>query len=330
MRSTHAHDLVSDDVFLQLDDFISRACLLLKIEGFNLTGSVKLKTALGLVEDAERKGLYPGGRVIESSSGNLGVALGAVCAAKGYAFTCVTDPNTSARSVAAMRAYGAEVISVTLPDANGGFLGSRIDYIHERLREDPDLVWTNQYANPANPRVHYERTAASILKETSNVDHLFVGAGTTGTLMGCVEYFREHSPWTRIVGVDAEGSVTFGSSPSKRHIPGLGTSRKPELCRSDVVDDVVLVSESDTIRTCRRLAVQRGLLMGGSTGSVLAAVERMSEQLPDGAHVVAIAPDLGERYLDTIYNDSWVEERFGPAALDSAPRGGRPMVAAGA
>lgn len=315
----HAYDIVLDDLFLDLGGFIPGVDLALKIEGLNTAGSIKLKAAVGLLDDAEARGaLRPGGRVIESSSGNLGIALSSVCAARGYRFTCVVDPNTSAHSIGLIRAYGAEVVLVDRRDANGGFLQSRIDYITERLRTDPELVWPNQYANPANPAAHRDRTAAAIGKQLTDVDYLFVGAGTTGTLMGCVDYFREHSPATRIVAVDTEGSVTFGYPPARRHIPGLGTSRRPEIFRPDGVDEVVLIPEHEAVLMCRRLAVERGLAMGGSTGSVLAAVNRKRAELPKGASVVAIGPDLGERYLNTVYDDDWVAERFGAHLIQAA------------
>lgn len=286
----------------------------LKVEGLNPAGSVKLKTAVALIEDAERSGaLGPGGRVVESSSGNLGIALSMVCAVKGYPFTCITDPNASLRSVATMRALGAEVVVVGERDANGGYLGSRIARLKAMLAVDPKLTWTNQYANSANPRVHFERTAAAILRNVPQVDVLFVGAGTTGTLVGSAAHFRQFSPHTRIVAVDTAGSVTFGHPAGPRHIPGLGTSRRPELCTTENVDEVVLVDEADAIRTCRLLAREHGILVGGSTGSVLAAV-RAAQLAPD-SRVVAIGPDLGDRYLDTVYDDDWVTARFGTAAL---------------
>ncbi|GAA2489775.1 2,3-diaminopropionate biosynthesis protein SbnA [Streptomyces thermolineatus] len=321
----NAHDLVLDRLFLRFDELVPDVQVFLKLEGFNPAGSIKLKTAVGLIEDAEKWGLLDSGSgVIESSSGNLGVALASVCAAKGYSFTCVTDPNTAPHNTALMRAFGAEVVRVDRRDANGGFLQSRIDYIQDRLREDPSLVWPNQYANPANPRVHYERTASAVLEELPEVDQLFVGAGTTGTLMGCAEYFRQWSPRTRIVAVDTPGSVTFGFPPGRRHIPGLGTSRRPELCRPEAVDEVVMVPEAEAVRMCRSVARERGIALGGSTGSVLAAVVRKAGEIPPGSSVVALAPDTGERYLSTVYDDAWVEERFGPsvpAPAPSSPRG---------
>ncbi|MFB0621107.1 2,3-diaminopropionate biosynthesis protein SbnA [Streptomyces sp. AGS-58] len=312
-----ACDIVTDDVFLELDGLLPDSRLFLKLEGMNPAGSVKLKSALGMVEDAERRGrLWPGGRIVESSSGSLGIALAVIAAARGYHFTCVTDPNVSPQSLALIRALGAEVVQVTRRDRNGGYLGTRIARIREMTDADPALVWLNQYANPANAQAHARRTATSILKNIGHVDALVVGAGTTGTLMGCTRHFRAFSPWTRIIAVDTTGSVTFGGPPGPRHIPGLGTSRRPELCRPDQVDDVVLVDESDAVRMCRRLAREHGLPVGGSTGSVLAALETIAGRIPADSRVVALSPDMGDRYAQTIYDDMWVAATLGTDVLD--------------
>ena len=307
----HAFQIVTDHIYLRPPRFVPGVELIIKLEGLNPAGSIKLKTAVGLIEAAEGAGaLPPGGCVVESSSGNLGVALSAVCADRGHSFTCVTDQNTTPHNVALMRAYGARVAIVDERDANGGFLGTRLALIQRWLRKDPALVWLNQYANPANPRAHYERTAAAILADLSPVDYLFVGAGTTGTLTGCAEHFRRNSRGTRIVAVDAVGSVTFGYPPARRLIPGLGSSARPELARPDAADEVVLVAEFDAVRMCRRMAREYGIAVGGSTGSVLAAIEAKAADLLPGSRVVAISPDLGERYLSTIYDDEWVGRHF--------------------
>ncbi|MFE5909362.1 2,3-diaminopropionate biosynthesis protein SbnA [Streptomyces wedmorensis] len=316
-----AYDLITDDIFLSLPGELPGSELFLKIEGLNPAGSIKLKTAVGLVSDAELRGLLgPGGRVIESSSGNLGVALSMVCAAKGYQFTCVTDPNASAQNVASMKALGARVLVVDERDANGGYLGSRIALIKRMVAEDPDLLWTNQYGNQANPRIHSVRTAASTMAKIGAIDYLFVGAGTTGTLMGCAEYFRLFSPHTTIIAVDTQGSVTFGGPSKTRYIPGLGTSRRPELLRTELVDEVVLIDERDAVRACRAMARRHGILVGGSTGSVLAAVLERADAIPAGSRVVALSPDLGDRYLSTVYDDTWVAARFGVEALEPVTR----------
>lgn len=319
MIFNEGYEIVTDEIYLRLSDILPSSDVLLKLEGLNPAGSIKLKTAVAMVTDAEELGvLKPGGHVIESSSGSLGVALGMVTAARGYGFTCVTDPNTSRHSIDVMNALGVRVVEVGDQDANGGFLGSRIAYIRSRLDDEPELIWLNQYANPANVRAHAERTAAAILREHRQVDFLFVGAGTGGTLIGCVKHFREHSPSTRIVAVDSVGSVTFGRPPAPRHIPGLGASRKPEIC-SEEMETVIWVPEIDAIRMCRSLAGRHGVFLGGSTGSVLSAVSRMADEIPPGSVVVAISPDLGDRYAAGLYTDDWVIAKFGPGCLGPDP-----------
>lgn len=318
------HDVITNDVFLRIADVTPGSDFLLKLEGLNPAGSIKLKTAQGLIEEAESSGaLRPGCRVVESSSGSLGVALAMVCAAKGYAFTCVTDPNASRQSVQTMRALGAEVMEVTDRDPNGGYLGTRIDWIRRLVVADTGCVWLNQYANPENVRVHETRTAAAILESLGAVDYLFIGAGTTGTLMGCTAHFRRYSPRTKVIAVDTVGSVTFGYPAGPRHVPGLGTSRRPEICRPDLVNDLVLVPEVEAIGTCRELAGCHGILVGGSSGSVVAAARRMAPVIPSGSVVVGISPDLGERYMETIYDDDWVAARFGP--LPTMSTAGNPV-----
>ncbi|MDL4821053.1 2,3-diaminopropionate biosynthesis protein SbnA [Actinomadura opuntiae] len=297
------------------------AALHLKCEGFNFAGSVKLKAAVEMVAAAEQSGLIEAGSVlVESSSGNLGIALAVIAASRGYRFVCVTDPrcNTAARRL--MRSLGAEVRVVGTPDDAGGYLASRIRHVRELCAADDRYVWLNQYANPDNWRAHHRRTAPAIEHAFPGLEVLFVGAGTTGTLMGCARYFKERRAPVTIVAVDAAGSVTFGGVPERRMVPGLGTSVRPALVDESYIDDVVHVPEDDTIRTCRSLAA-RGFLFGGSTGTVVSgAIGWLKEKYPGEEPVaVAISPDLGERYLDSLYSDEWLSEHFGD--IEPAPAG---------
>lgn len=302
-----SYELIQDDIFLHVREVADLKRFYIKIEGLNPGGSIKIKTACSLIESAEHDVAdLSNVRFIESTSGNLGVALSIICAAKNYELTCVTDPNCSEAAAGAMRALGAEVIVVRRRDANDGFLGSRIAYIRQELAADPDLFWLNQYANPSNPAAHEKSTAPQVMAAFKKVDYLFVGVGTGGTLMGCAKYFRRRSPSTRIIAVDAAGSVSFGSDPATRHIPGIGTSRQPELLDRHAPDEVLLVPEWETVRECRWLARHTGLLTGGSTGSVMAAVRRRAASIAPNSTVVAVAPDLGERYLNSVYDDRWV------------------------
>jgi len=301
-------DLIFPDLFYRLRSFAGAHDVFLKLEGFNVTGSIKIKTAIGLIDDLERRGVARPGKtvIVESSSGNLGLALSLVCAIKGYQFICVTDPNANRSTKKGMQLYGARVIVVKERDPAGGFLGSRLRRIERILQSELNAIWLNQYANIANKNVHAEQTANEIAREFEKVDWVFVGAGTTGTLAGICERLRQVFPAVKIVAVDPAGSVTFGGAPAKRNIPGIGTSVRPKLAELANPDRVVAVTEETTIETCLSFVRDYHLLVGGSTGTVLAAVQRLAPEFLPGDTIVAISPDLGEKYLDTIYDSAWV------------------------
>ena len=308
--------------------------LYLKCEGFNFAGSIKLKAAAEMVEAAEREGILGEDSVlVESSSGNLGVALSMIAASKGLTFLCVTDPRCNLATRRLIEALGSRVHVVAEPAAIGGLLGARIDYVRRLCSSDRRYVWLNQYSNPGNWRAHYRTTGPEIARAFPELDVLFVGAGTTGTLMGCARFFRERPRPVRIVAIDAVGSVAFGGPPGRRMIPGLGTSVRPAILDQSVVDEVVRVAEPDTIRACHQLA-HRGFLFGGSTGTVVSgAIRWLDDHADEELTAVAIAPDLGERYLDTVYQSNWLEGVYGAHVLASlapgaAMDGDRPIDAA--
>ncbi|MFB8053586.1 2,3-diaminopropionate biosynthesis protein SbnA [Streptomyces rubiginosohelvolus] len=300
-----------EELYVDLRAVIGRA-LFLKCEGFNFAGSIKLKAAAEMVASAEREGaLTRRSILVESSSGNLGVALSMIAASKGYRFLCVTDARCNLATRLMMEALGSQVHMVSGTESNGGFLGARLDYVRDLCATDDRCVWLSQYTNPANWRAHYRTTAPAIARFFPGLDVLFVGAGTTGTLMGCARYFRRWDRPVRIVAVDSAGSVSFGGAPGRRMIPGLGMSVRPPLLDDAYVDDVLVVEEADTIRACRRLAA-RGFLFGGSTGTVVSGAAGWLERYGHpGMTAVAIAPDLGERYLDTVYQSTWVRDLYG-------------------
>jgi 2,3-diaminopropionate biosynthesis protein SbnA len=306
-----------EQLYVDLQPIVYQS-LYLKCEGFNFAGSIKLKPAAEMVAAAEREGLISSRSIlVESSSGNLGVALSMIAASKGYQFLCVTDSrcNLSARRL--MESFGSRVHIISDPLAEGGLLGARIAHIEALCAADDRHVWLNQYQNANNWIAHYRRTAPAMAREFPELDVVFIGAGTTGTLMGCARYFREFPRPVRVVAVDSVGSVTFGTPAGRRMIPGLGTSVRPAILDRSYVDAVLHVDEADAVRTCHRLA-RRGFLVGGSTGTVVAGALRwLSENDPDGKlTAVAISPDLGERYLDTVYQSSWARDLYGDDVLD--------------
>lgn len=306
----------AEDLYVDLTSIFGRS-LFLKCEGFNFAGSIKIKAAREMVEAAEREGrLRPGSILVESSSGNLGVALSMIAASKGYEFVCVTDSRCNLATRRMMESLGSQVHIIVDPDPESGYLGARINHVRELCAADRRYVWLNQYTNPANWMAHYRTTAPAIAREFPRLDVLFVGAGTTGTLMGCARWFAEWDRPVRVVAVDSVGSVTFGGAPGMRMIPGLGTSVRPPMLDESVIDEVVMVREADTIRACHRLA-HSGFLFGGSTGTVVTgAMDWLTRHGDPGLTAVAIAPDLGERYLDTIYQSNWVHDLYGESVLD--------------
>jgi len=315
ITAPHAYD--EEALYVDLQPIFGES-LYLKCEGFNFAGSIKLKAATAMVEAAERDGrLKPGSILIESSSGNLGVALSVLAASKGYQFLCVTDSRCNLVTRRLMEALGSQVHIITEPDPVGGLLGARLNHVRSLCASDDRYLWLNQYENVENWGAHYRRTAPEIGRAFPHLDVLFVGAGTTGTLMGCARYFREWHRRVRVIGVDAVGSVTFGGPPARRMIPGLGTSVRPALLDESYVDEVVMVEEVDTIRACYRLA-QRGFLFGGSTGTVVSgAMSWLRQNGSETMTAAALAPDLGERYLDTIYQTNWLRDLYGEEALES-------------
>ncbi|MGZ4618666.1 MAG: 2,3-diaminopropionate biosynthesis protein SbnA [Frankiaceae bacterium] len=304
-----------DELYVDLRSIFGRS-LFLKCEGFNFAGSIKLKAATEMVEAAEHRGLLTRQSVlVESSSGNLGVALSMLAASKGYRFVCVTDSRCNLSTRRLMQALGTQVHVITEPDVEHGLLGARLNYVRALCAADKRYVWLNQYINPGNWEAHYRRTGPQIARHFPGLDVLFVGAGTTGTLMGCARYFREWHPRVWIVAIDSNGSVTFGGPPGRRLIPGLGTSVRPPLLDESYVGEVVLVEEADTIRACHRLA-RSGFLFGGSTGTVVSgAMKWLARHQAQDLTAVAIAPDLGERYLDTIYQPDWLLDVYGEDVL---------------
>ncbi|WP_433790742.1 2,3-diaminopropionate biosynthesis protein SbnA [Actinoplanes sp. CA-252034] len=314
------YEFLNPDVYLDLKPTIGRN-LVVKCEGLNFGGSVKMRAAAAMVARAERDNLITGDtRLVESSSGNLGVALSVIAAAKGIPFTCVVDPRCNAATLATMRALGTDLVMVRRPHPVGGFLQARLDRVAELRAADPRYLWLNQYTNVANCTAHYEGTAPEILKRFPALDVLFVGVGTGGTAIGCAWYLRDSGATTRIVAVDAAGSVTLGQAPAPRLIPGLGAAVPPPMFDPDLFSDTVVVPEIDTVRACRTLAAN-GMLFGGSTGTVVSgALTWLRRHDPRGdLQAVCVSADMGERYLNTIYDDDWVEKNFGAAALEPLP-----------
>ncbi|MCP6762146.1 MAG: 2,3-diaminopropionate biosynthesis protein SbnA [Fischerella sp. CENA71] len=286
--------------------------LFAKLEMFNPGGSIKDRPALNILLNAFEKGdIKPGDTIIESSSGNLGIGLAQASIMLGLHFICVIDPKTTQQNINILKTYGAEVDLVTKPDPiTGDFLPARINRVKSLLSSIPNSFWCNQYANLNNARAHYQTMHEIMSALDGRLDYLFCSTGSCGTLRGCAEYIRSHDFNTKVIAVDAKGSVIFGDKRSKRLIPGHGAARVPELFQPGLADVYVHVTDMDCIIGCHRLLRSEAILAGGSSGGVIAAIDKKRKEIPIGATCAAILCDRGERYLDTIYSETWVKEHF--------------------
>jgi 2,3-diaminopropionate biosynthesis protein SbnA len=288
-----------------------------KLEALNPGGSIKDRPAIEILEEAARRGLVGKGSVIvESSSGNMGIGLAQACAVFGMRLICVVDAKASKQNIAILEAYGAQIDYVAEPDPETGeFLQARLNRVRELVAEIPGAFWPNQYANERNSGSHYRTTMHEVATALGGkVDVVFCATSTCGTVRGCGEYVRDHREQgmsTRVVAVDAKGSLIFSDQKAKRMFPGMGAGLRPPLCDPALIDDFILVSDLECVAGCRRLVRREGILSGASSGGLIAAVDLFRDKIPAGSNAVVILPDRGERYLDTVYSDDWVREHLG-------------------
>lgn len=296
-------------IYLNIDGIARKVHL--KLEGENLAGSVKDRTAMALIEHVEAQGLVRKDSVIiESTSGNLGVALALICRARGYQFLSVVDPKASRENIMRMQALGADIEQVHEADASGGYLLARLARVQELCRKSDCYIWTNQYSNTANPQVHYSSTAPELYRQMNGrVDAIFVAVSTGGTLAGIGRFFREKSPATRMIGVDAKGSVVFGGQPGPRRLTGIGSAQQSNFIISDSYDEHMLIGDEEAFACCRLLVEMTGISVGGSAGAVLAACVKYLRKHPTVQRVACLCADRGENYSSTIYNDEWIRQQ---------------------
>ena len=279
-----------------------------KLEGGNPTGSVKDRAASYILQKLLSRGVINlETTIIESTSGNFGVALSAFCRYHGLRFIAVVDPNITSMNEMLIVANGGELVKVTKPDRHGGYLLSRIEKIHELEQQMPNSYWVNQYENPLNALAYYHSLGKEICFQVEDLHYVFLGVSSGGTITGVSRKIRENFRDARIIAVDVEGSVIFNNPSGKRFIPGIGSSMVPRILEDAYIDEVILTNETATIEACHELLEKQSIFVGGSSGSVLAGVRAyFSKHVPERpVTVVTVFPDRGERYFDTIYNTEW-------------------------
>ncbi|MFX3634235.1 MAG: 2,3-diaminopropionate biosynthesis protein SbnA [Candidatus Pristimantibacillus sp.] len=309
--------LIGDTPLIRLSRIFGNAefAVYAKLEMLNPGGSIKDRPARSMLQAAMDDGrVHPGSVVVESSSGNLAIGLAQLCNAIGATFICVIDPRTTDANRRILQAYGARLDLVKKPDSvTGEYVPARLARVKHWLRKLPNAYWPNQYANSYNALAHQHTTMKEIAADLPNIDYLFCGVSTCGTIRGCIDYIRANGLRTKVIAVDAEGSVIFGGEQgkSRRLLPGLGAGIEPGLRPKEGVTSVVTVNDRDCIAACRKLARQESILAGGSSGGVVAAVEKYRDRIEPGSVCVVLLPDRGERYLDTVFDDEWVSDAFG-------------------
>jgi cysteine synthase A len=271
--------------------------IVVKIESFNPTCSVKDRIALYMIEDAERSGaLKPGGTIVEPTTGNTGIALSLVAAAKGYSMIVVMPEFVSEERTHMCEAFGATVVRTP---AEAGIPGV-LERAKDILGSTPGAFMPNQFKNPANPRAHRETTAREIIDQTDgDLDVFVAAAGTGGTVSGVASLLKEEIPDIRIVIVEPSGSaILSGCDPGIHKIEGIGEGFVPEVLDTDIYDDVIMVTDDDAMETARRLAREEGILAGISSGANVYACLKVAEEM-DGGRIVTLVPDCMLRYIST-------------------------------
>ncbi len=285
--------------------------LFAKLEFVNPVGSIKDRPAYWILKRAAERGeIVDETTVIESSSGNFASALAAFTRLVGLRFIPVIDPNISGTYESFLRRLCPTVVKVEERDDTGGFLKTRLQMVKHLCATIPNAYWTNQYGNLDAVEAHYELTAKEICADFHSLDYVFIGVSTGGTIAGMSRRLKERYPNVRIIAVDSQGSVIFGDTPRKRHIPGVGSSIVPPLLSHARIDDVVLIPERETVAACRELLTTHGMFVGGSSGTAFAAVKRYAARMagPRPPTVLFVCADRGTPYLDTVFDPAWASK----------------------
>lgn len=292
-------ELIGNTPLLRLNNLVAEdsAEVVLKLESFNPGGSIKDRIAINMIEEAEKSGkIKAGGVLVEPTSGNTGIGIAMVGAAKGYEVVLIMPESMSQERRQMLKAYGAELI---LTPASEGMKGA-ISKAEEIAAERGGFI-PSQFTNPANPDIHRKTTAKEIITETQgDLDYFVAGVGTGGTITGTGEELKKRINNLSVVAVEPENSAVISGDKSGPHkIQGIGAGFIPEVLNTEIIDRVEKIKNEEAFATARDLAVKEGIFAGISTGAAVAAALKLAEEVGKGKRIVVIAPDTGERYLST-------------------------------
>ncbi|MCE7080331.1 PLP-dependent cysteine synthase family protein [Streptomyces sp. ST2-7A] len=308
MIKNRVSELIGQTPLLRLAVADGAGTVLLKMEQYNPTGTAKIRMARTMVDEAEAAGLLaPGGWLVESTSGNTGLGLALISAERGYKFTAVVDNHSSADKLRGMLAYGAEMLNIAGDDE--ALATAERDAVAERLAAEQGAYWTAQHVNQGNPN-GYRPLARELHDDLGDEIHYLLGAvGTGGSLCGTGRALRERIPELRIIGVEPVGSIAFGGAGAPYHQSGTGSPEGSEigdLVDYDLIDEGIKASDSEAFETCRYLARNFGVLIGGSAGGVVYKALELAQSVGPETTIVVLVCDGGEKYLDTVFNDDWM------------------------
>jgi cysteine synthase A len=271
------------------------AAVFAKLEFLNPGGSIKDRAALGMILDAEARGLlHAGSTILEATAGNTGVGLALIGVNRGYTVKLFVPDGFAEEKCILMRGFGAEVVRT--PEAEG--MAGAIRRAEDAAAEIPGAFMAGQFTNQANPQFHYDTTAAEIWEQMEGrVDGFVAGVGTGGTFSGVARFFRERNPAAVTVAVETQGSILQGGAPGKHRVEGIGVHFVPETFHREVCDRVMMVSDDDAFAMVKRLAAEEGLVAGSSSGAAVHAAVELARELGAGKRIATIIPDSAERYL---------------------------------